>query len=92
MRLILYDRLTALFQMTAVRVAACLILFIQISACSLLTEKVYFGQYEQAEIEREAGFKEYKNKTTMQHSNIIKMRLRTCPLMLVLSVLIFFIR
>lgn len=62
MRLILYDRLTALFQMTVVRVAACLILFIQISACSLLTEKVYFGQYEQAEIEREAGFKDYKKQ------------------------------
>jgi len=48
--------------MITVRVAACLFLLVQISACALLNEIVYFEQYEQVQIEREVGFKEYKKQ------------------------------
>ena len=58
-----------------VRVCVPLFLVMQISACSLLNERVYFEDYEHIQIEREFGFQEYQkqnyNKALMHYQNAL---------------------
>ena len=66
MNVIFHCRIIAFFQIITFRAIVCLSLSVQITACSFLNEILYFEQHEQAEVEREAGYREYQKQNYNQ--------------------------